>query len=260
MKLLVPHLLLSSLVVTLVAAQGRTDYMNVESPQVHPLEVFAVAGHDFLAACNTRNNTLEIYDTNESLAERRVAVVRVGLEPVSVRFHTGLSKLYTANFLGDSISIVDVGAPAGAGTLSPRSIARPGSARRTARRRLLPGHGRRDHARDAVRDPHGARRLRLARRDHPAGARRRQMAPRPSRSGSTRAIRPTARRTSSSPSRRGEPRSVRVRNGKLFILAQKGGTNSLASLDFDLDYYCNDLRTGSPTRSTSGTPARPASP
>lgn len=91
-------------------AQGKTDYFNVESPQVHPIEVFSVGGHDFVAVCNTPDNTVEIWDTDETLpvASRFVARVRTGLEPISVRWHAGLSRLYTANFLGDSVSVIAV--------------------------------------------------------------------------------------------------------------------------------------------------------
>lgn len=97
-----------------VSAQGRTDYFNVESPQVKPIAVARVSGHDYILACNTPDNSLEVWDTDETLAvpNRFRGRVRVGLEPVSVKFNSGLA--YTTNFLGDSISIVDL-APLGSG-------------------------------------------------------------------------------------------------------------------------------------------------
>lgn len=104
----------------LVLAQGRTAYMNVESPLVHPVEVFRWDGHDYLAVVNTRDNSLEIFDSDETLTQRRVARVRVGLEPVSVRYSRNLGQLVTANFLGDSLSLVSLSIPAGPGTLAAR--------------------------------------------------------------------------------------------------------------------------------------------
>jgi hypothetical protein len=59
---------------SLLMAQGRTDYMNVESPQVHPIEVVRVAGHDFIVACNTRNSTIEIFDTDEGAADQKLFI------------------------------------------------------------------------------------------------------------------------------------------------------------------------------------------
>jgi hypothetical protein len=104
-------LLLLLVVAPSATGQGLTDYFNVESPQVHPIEVFTVGGHDYIAVCNTPDNSVEIWDTDETLpvGSRFVARVRTGLEPVSVRWHAGLSRLYTANFLGDSLSAIEVG-------------------------------------------------------------------------------------------------------------------------------------------------------
>ncbi|MEM7249200.1 MAG: hypothetical protein AAF533_28025 [Acidobacteriota bacterium] len=98
-----------------VSAQGRTDYFNVESPQVHPIEVFTIAGHDYLAILNTPDNSVELYDTNEDAAGRPRFLEReaLGLEPVSVRWVEERQSLYVANFLGDSISVVAIEAPMG---------------------------------------------------------------------------------------------------------------------------------------------------
>ncbi len=101
-------------------AQGRTDYMNVESPHVHPLEVVRIGGYDYILVCNTADGTVEILDTNEMIppASRRLARVRVGQEPVSVRFNANLGRFYTANFLGDSVSVVNITAPSGPTSLA----------------------------------------------------------------------------------------------------------------------------------------------
>lgn len=104
------------------AAQGRGDYFNVESPPVHPIEVFRVAGYDYLAVASTRDSSIEIWDTNETLpvANRRLARIPVGQEPVSVRWHARRASLYTANFLGDSVSVVAISAPSGPASFSAR--------------------------------------------------------------------------------------------------------------------------------------------
>ncbi len=112
-------LFLFSLTVTTLG-QGRTDYFNVESPQVHPIEVFRLAGHDYLAVCNTRDNSVEIWDTVEKPVMRRLARIRVGLEPVSIRYYAETRRLYTANFLGDSVSIIALDASTSANGLQAR--------------------------------------------------------------------------------------------------------------------------------------------
>lgn len=103
-------------------AQGRTDYFNVESPPVHPIEVFRVANYDDLAVVSTRDSALEIWDTNETLpvASRRLVRIPVGQEPVSVRWNARRSSLYTANFLGDSVSVVAIAAPTGPASFTVR--------------------------------------------------------------------------------------------------------------------------------------------
>ncbi len=101
-------------------AQGRTDYFNVESPQVHPIEVARISGHDYLLVCNTPDNRVEIYDTDETLEpkDRLLARVQVGAEPVTVRYFPSLGRFYTANFFGDTISVVRVEAPSGPASLT----------------------------------------------------------------------------------------------------------------------------------------------
>ncbi|MEO0423586.1 MAG: hypothetical protein AAF184_14710 [Pseudomonadota bacterium] len=92
------------------AAQGRTDYFNVESPQVHPIELVTIGAQDFLLIVNTPDNALEIWRTDESVPvdQRFVMRLPVGLEPVSVRWHEGLKRAYVANFLGDSITAISL--------------------------------------------------------------------------------------------------------------------------------------------------------
>ncbi|ANM31077.1 hypothetical protein ABI59_18100 [Acidobacteria bacterium Mor1] len=103
----------------LVFAQGRGDYYNVESPQVHPIEVARIGGHDYILAVNTPDNSLEIWDTDETIpvSSRLVSRVRTGLEPVSVTWVPEMDRAYVANFLGDSITSVHL-APGDSGRLS----------------------------------------------------------------------------------------------------------------------------------------------
>ncbi|MFQ5741238.1 MAG: YncE family protein, partial [Acidobacteriota bacterium] len=86
-------------------AQGRTDYFNVESPQGKPIDVCQIGEKTYILACNTPDNSLEIYDTDEEipLHDRFLARVGVDLEPVTVRCNA--DRFYTANFLGDSVSM-----------------------------------------------------------------------------------------------------------------------------------------------------------
>lgn len=222
-------------------AQGRTDYMNVESPQVHPLEVVAVAGQDFIVACNTRNSTIEIFDTDETQPERLLHVVPVGLEPVSVRYHAGLQRLYTANFLGDSISVIALSAPAGTLVAELERTVHVGDEPLDIAFHAMPGPG------DAIEtlfvthmsaDGIG---WRDARSFAPIAGN--DLVP---------ALVGVPFETSDPPDgipdeyvelAAKEPYSVAVHNGTLFVLALKGGPDSLDSLDFDLDYYCDDLAT-----------------
>lgn len=95
------------------AAQGRTDYLNFESPQVEPIALARVgSGNDpYLLVCNTPDNRVEVYDVSTPdtpVLEQRILV---GLEPVSVAyksFSNGRQMMYTANWLGDSVTYVEL--------------------------------------------------------------------------------------------------------------------------------------------------------
>src|SRR6185503_5001273 len=91
-------------------AQSPGPYFNVESPQRKPIAIARVAGHDYLVACNTPDNCIEIYDTHtiesDPLLNGYLLRVQTGAEPVSVVYNSDLGKVYTCNFLGDSISVI----------------------------------------------------------------------------------------------------------------------------------------------------------
>ncbi|MGE0145646.1 MAG: YncE family protein, partial [Planctomycetota bacterium] len=107
-----------------VFAQGRTDYMNVETPQVKPITVARIAGHDYVLACNTPDNSVSIFTTDESVpaGSRLLRRVPVGLEPCSVVWNPLTKCFYTADFLSDSITRVYVEAPTGPASLNARVI------------------------------------------------------------------------------------------------------------------------------------------
>jgi DNA-binding beta-propeller fold protein YncE len=104
--------------------QGIGNYLNFESPQVKPVTTAVVgtsadlgAGDAYLLVCNTPNNRVEVYDITNPDAPTLEASGRipVGLEPVSVAFRrftnangTRRNMMYTANWLGDSVTIVEL--------------------------------------------------------------------------------------------------------------------------------------------------------
>jgi YVTN family beta-propeller protein len=104
-----------------VLAQGTGAYFNVESPQRKPITVARVAGHDYLVACNTPDNCVEIYDTHKletDLPNAFLLRVQTGAEPISVVYNGELGRLFTCNFLGDSVSMIALSATGSSGPLS----------------------------------------------------------------------------------------------------------------------------------------------
>lgn len=113
-----PFVVLSTLVTFSVGlvAQGATAYFNVESPQVKPITVATLNGHDYLLVCNTPDNAVEVYDTVGNVL---LASVRTGAEPISVTWDATTSRFFTADFLGDSVTAVDL-VPQGSNPPLPR--------------------------------------------------------------------------------------------------------------------------------------------
>lgn len=89
-------------------AQGRTAYYNTESVQVDPIAVVEVGGRQFVAAVNTPDNSVEIWDTHETapIDLRFIARVRTGLEPVSLLWVSEIGRLYVANALSDAVTAI----------------------------------------------------------------------------------------------------------------------------------------------------------
>jgi len=90
------------------SASAQSNFVNWESPQVHPLEV-TPSGNRLLAV-NTADNRLEVFDISASGGiPVLLASIPVGLDPVSVRARSN-TEAWVANLISDSISIVDLSA------------------------------------------------------------------------------------------------------------------------------------------------------
>ncbi|MFM1921172.1 MAG: hypothetical protein RLZZ303_2806 [Candidatus Hydrogenedentota bacterium] len=90
-----------SLICTLGSAHA--DFVNFESPHVHPLDVSP--NGTLLAACNTADNRVELFDLSSGQPQYLRSVV-VGIDPVSVRFVSN-SRALVVNHVSDSVSFVD---------------------------------------------------------------------------------------------------------------------------------------------------------
>ncbi|MCA8948131.1 MAG: hypothetical protein KDE27_01435 [Planctomycetes bacterium] len=84
-------------------AQGK--FVNFEDPQVKPIAVASVGTNDYVLACNTPDNSVEVYLAEWDLDDP-IARVPVGLSPVSVKWDPTTGCFYSCNYLGDSISRV----------------------------------------------------------------------------------------------------------------------------------------------------------
>jgi YVTN family beta-propeller protein len=81
-----------------------TNFFNWETAPVHPVALSPDLTK--LAVCNLPDNRIEMFDvTSGSL--NPLGSIPVGLDPVTVRFRTS-TELWVANYISDSISIVDV--------------------------------------------------------------------------------------------------------------------------------------------------------
>ncbi|MFZ9915623.1 MAG: YncE family protein, partial [Phycisphaerales bacterium] len=81
------------------------NFINFESPQVHPLDI-TPAGSTLLAV-NTADGQLEVFDLVSGLPVRRGSV-QVGVDPVSVRARSN-GEAWVVNQISDSVSVVDLG-------------------------------------------------------------------------------------------------------------------------------------------------------
>jgi DNA-binding beta-propeller fold protein YncE len=88
----------------ILASSPAAGFVTFESGQVRPLALSPDGARLF--ACNTPDNTLEIFDVGPSGLDH-VATVPVGLEPVAVAARSN-TEVWVINHLSDSVSIVDL--------------------------------------------------------------------------------------------------------------------------------------------------------
>jgi YVTN family beta-propeller protein len=86
------------------AAATTNSFVNFETAPVHPV-VLSPDG-DRLAVCNLADNRLEVFNVSSG-APVLIGGVPVGLDPVSVRFHTP-NEAWVVNHVSDSVSVVNV--------------------------------------------------------------------------------------------------------------------------------------------------------
>ncbi len=97
--------LLGSFILAASIGNAAADFVNFESPQVHPIDLSPDGST--LAVANTADGRVELFDLASGLPES-IGSVGVGMDPVSVRFASDAS-LWVVNHLSDSVSVVDVG-------------------------------------------------------------------------------------------------------------------------------------------------------
>jgi DNA-binding beta-propeller fold protein YncE len=90
------------------------EFVNYESPHVHPID--ASPDGKWLAVCNTADGHVEIMSLSGGKPEL-VTFIRVGLDPVSVRFRTS-DELWVVNHVSDTVNVVDMNVAAVVYTLA----------------------------------------------------------------------------------------------------------------------------------------------
>lgn len=97
-------LIVALLVSGSVAGQALENWINWESPPVHPLDL--VPGNELLLATNTADGYLEVHDITSGNPQPLMSIP-VGLDPVSVRARNA-TEAWVVNRISDSISVVDL--------------------------------------------------------------------------------------------------------------------------------------------------------
>ncbi|HUR26865.1 MAG TPA: hypothetical protein VM509_01655 [Planctomycetota bacterium] len=87
-----------------LAAQVTPNFVNWETPHVHPLEL--TPDRTRLLAVNTPDGRVEVFDVGGALP-LQLESIPVGIDPVSVRARTN-AEIWVVNQLSDSVSIVDL--------------------------------------------------------------------------------------------------------------------------------------------------------
>src|SRR6187455_2141045 len=93
-----------SLLALLTISAAAADFVNLEVPPVHPLDLSPDGA--LLAVCHTADNRVLLYSM-VSGTPVPAAAIPVGMDPVSVRWRT-TTELWVANHTSDTVSVVDV--------------------------------------------------------------------------------------------------------------------------------------------------------
>src|SRR5688572_16306749 len=82
--------------------ESTESFVNFETAPIHPIALSPTG--KLLAVCNLPDNRVELFDL-ESGSPVPSGSVRVGLDPVTVRFRSD-EELWVVNHISDSISII----------------------------------------------------------------------------------------------------------------------------------------------------------
>src|SRR2546429_5978564 len=85
------------------SAASTNAFVNFETAPVHPVALSPDGSR--LAVCNLPDARLEWFDSSSGTPVS-IGAVPVGLDPVSVRFHT-TNEVWVVNQISDSISVID---------------------------------------------------------------------------------------------------------------------------------------------------------
>ncbi len=81
-----------------------TEFVNFETPHVHPLDL----NGNTLVAVNTADNHLEVFDVSSGVPVHVISIP-VGIDPVSARFNNfDTNEVWVVNQVSDSVSIVNL--------------------------------------------------------------------------------------------------------------------------------------------------------
>lgn len=113
--ILIPLLTLFLVAVPAFGQGTGTQTLNFEPPVHKPIQVVRVGSRDFLLVANVSDDSVEVYDT---VGPNFLFRVPTGQAPVTIAVRptptaTGGRQIYTANWLGDSVTVFEID-PAGA--------------------------------------------------------------------------------------------------------------------------------------------------
>ncbi len=95
------------LLATRIVVIAQADFVNFETPPVHPLDLSPDGVR--LAVANGPDGRVEIFTLSSTGVPVAETSISTGIDPVSVRWRTA-SELWVVNHVSDSVSVVDVAA------------------------------------------------------------------------------------------------------------------------------------------------------